>query len=142
MKKKNIFKLLFVVAMILFVAPIAMYAQDSLANDTTSIGTDGNIGDIMVYFVNLPTLFLLLSLISGWLTKQTNLTGFALQIQYFVTALVLCIVGKLLELGMFVGLGWGSTVLDGLELGLMTNAIWQMDWVKQLWGILRGKTGK
>lgn len=112
------------------VIPIGLFAQEigDVVNQVVDTGFSN-------YFISLAALVPLVVLISAFINKKLNLSGFLKQLVAWVISILLCFVGWYFNLGMFAGLVWWVVLVYGFAVGLAANGFFDIGLIQ---AILKG----
>ncbi len=97
---------------------------------------------IIELFATLFSLGSLSVIATEWITKFTKLHGTMAQIQSWVISIVIGILCAWLNFGLFNGTSTIGGVLYGILIGLISNGIFDMEFVKRLLEMIRLRTTK
>ena len=76
-------------------------------------------------FISVPALVVFITLFTEILKKRFNLHGLGLQIFTWCIGLVLAIIGKLLNLGVFEAMEWDAIITTGVMIGVSSNLLYK-----------------
>lgn len=112
------------------ILPIGLFAQEigDVVNQVVDTGFSN-------YFISLAALVPLVVLISAFINKKLNLSGFLKQLIAWVISILLCFVGWYFNLGMFAGLVWWVVLVYGFAVGLAANGFFDIGLIQ---AILKG----
>lgn len=103
--------------------------------ETPTPTTENN--PIMAYFLNLASIVVLTSLITGWfVSKSADMPAFRKQIISWVVCIGVCVAGHFLKWGFLADYSVGFTVGAGVGIGLVTNHVFDIGTLDALLGAL------
>lgn len=133
-------KLLMFLSLILLVV-IGCTAQELIPEEPSTFTLQG----FEEYFASLAALAGLVVIISGYVIKllfKEIPTKIVKQLISWGVSLILCLIGWLLKLGIFVDTQWWSIIAYGMAAGLVSNGIFDIKFVQVILGWLKIKNKK
>jgi hypothetical protein len=133
-------KLLMFLSLILLVV-MGCTAQELIPEEPSTFTLQG----FEEYFASLAALAGLVVIISGYVIKllfKEIPTKIVKQLISWGVSLILCLIGWLLKLGIFVGTEWWSIIAYGMAAGLVSNGIFDIKFVQVILSWLKIKNKK
>jgi hypothetical protein len=133
-------KLLMFLSLILLVV-MGCTAQELIPEEPSTFTLQG----FEEYFASLAALAGLVVIISGYVIKllfKEIPTKIVKQLISWGVSLILCLIGWLLKLGIFVDTQWWSIIAYGMAAGLVSNGIFDIKFVQVILSWLKIKNKK
>jgi len=122
-------KLLMLFAFMLLI-PVAIFAQEPVINPPTNwLELFANIN---LWLGSLAGVAAVTVFLAAFLNTLFKTTGFWKQVVAWAIALILIIVGNLVNLGFMADLNWLNTIIYGFAAGLISNGFFDVELVKMI----------
>lgn len=126
----NVMKKLMMFFAFLLLLPIAILAQEPVVNPPTNwLELFANIN---VWLGSLAGVSAVTVFLAAVLNTLFNTKGFWKQIVAWAVALILLIVGNLINMGFMAELNWLNTIVYGLAAGFISNGIFDVELVRAI----------
>ena len=120
----------FIMFLFLLLVPVAIFAQEPVINPPTNwleVFASINVWLGSLAGVSAVTVFL-----AAFVNTLFGTSGFWKQIVAWAIALILIIVGNLVNLGFMAQLSWLNTIVYGFAAGLISNGFFDLELVKMI----------
>lgn len=114
----------------LLLIPVAIFAQEPVINPPTNwLELFANIN---VWLGSLAGVSAVTVFLAAVLNTLFGTSGFWKQIVAWIVALILLIVGNLINMGFMAELNWLNTIVYGLAAGFISNGIFDVELVRAI----------
>lgn len=98
----------------------------------TDIPPTGQEGGVLGYISTFAGAVLLVNLATGWLKNLFKWQGNAAKYLSWAVALVISLLGMILNLGIFAPLEWWSALIYAIGIGLAANGAFKTEIIQQI----------
>lgn len=120
----------FIMFLFLLLIPVAIFAQEPVINPPTNwLELFANIN---VWLGSLAGVSAVTVFLAAVLNTLFGTSGFWKQIVAWIVALILLIVGNLINMGFMAELNWLNTIVYGLAAGFISNGIFDVELVRAI----------
>ena len=98
--------------------------------------------DISLFFGSLALVASLVTIVTGYINTKTNANTTIKQITAWAVSLAVCFVGSFMHLGIFADMTIINTALNGIAIGLVSNGIFDLEFVQSLLTFIGAKKKK